>query len=78
MKLKAIERVLAVGLMVVWILMMMRAHTLNPEAFNEMEPLILMGSLAVLILVVLSLATKRPLLGEKKASEGIAPGSASK
>jgi hypothetical protein len=78
MKLKAIERVLAVGPMVVWVLMMMRAHTLNPDAFYEMEPLIIMGSLAVLILVVLSLATKRPLLGEKKTSDAITPGPTSK
>ncbi len=74
MKLKTIERLMAVLLLVVWILMIIRAHTLSPDAFYEMEPLILMGSLAVLIVVVLSLATRRALLGEKKASDEITPG----
>ena len=78
MKLKIIERLFAVLLLVVWILMILRAHTVNPVAFYEMEPVILMGSLAVLILVVLSLATRHPLLGEKKGSDGITSGPTSK
>ncbi len=66
MKPKTVERVLAVMLMVVWILMLLRAHAITPNEFYKMQSVTFVGDLAVLIVVVLSLTTKRPLLAEKE------------
>jgi hypothetical protein len=71
MKLKTIERSLAVLLLVVWVLLLMRAHTLNPNSFFGMEAIIILGSLAVLIVVIMSFATKHPLPVQKKAEETV-------
>lgn len=67
MKPKTIERLFAVLLLVVWILMLVRAHAIMPNEFYRMQSVIIWGDLAVLIVVVLSLTTKRPLLAEKES-----------
>jgi hypothetical protein len=69
MKPKTIERLFAVLLLVVWILMLVRAHAITPNEFYKMQPVIFWGDLAVLIVVVLSLTTKRPLLAEKESKD---------
>ncbi len=65
MKVKLLERVLSVLLLVVWVLLLLRAHALRPVAFYQLQPILYVGDIAVLIVVVMSLTTKRPLLGSK-------------
>ncbi len=74
MKSKTIERLFAVLLLVVWVLMLVRAHAITPNEFYKMQPVIFWGDLAVLIVVVLSLTTKRPLLAEKESSAKVESG----
>jgi uncharacterized membrane protein len=74
MKLKIIERVLAVLLAVVWILLLVRAHAVNPIAFYQMQPILYVGDVAVLVVLVMSLVTGRPLLGEREVEEKDLPG----
>ena len=69
MRLKRVERLLAVLLLVVWVLLLVRAHDLRPIAFYQMQPILYVGDLAVVVLVVLSLATKRALLSDKTEEE---------
>ncbi len=71
MKPKTIERLFAVLLLVVWILMIVRAHALIPNEFYKMQSVIFVGDLAVLIVAVLSLTTKRPLLAEKESKDEV-------
>ena len=66
MRLKTLERLLAILLLVAWVLLLVRAHDLRPIAFYQMQPVLYVGDLAVVILVVLSLTTKRTLLSEKR------------
>ena len=69
MKLKIFERVFAVLLLVVWVMLLVQEHALRPIAFYQMQPILYVGDIAVLVVVALSLTTKRPLLGEKKQGE---------
>ena len=71
---KTIERSLAVLLLIVWILMLLRAHAITPNEFYKMQSVTFVGDVAVLIVVVLSLTTKRPLLAEKEPKGEIESG----
>jgi hypothetical protein len=73
MRLKTLERLMAVLLLVAWVLLLVRAHDLRPIAFYQMQPVLYVGDLAVIILVVLSLTTKRTLLSEKREEEKEVP-----
>ncbi len=73
MKLKIVERLFAVLLLIVWILLLVRAHALRPIAFYQMQPILYVGDVAVLVLVIMSLTTKRPLLSEKSQAEKEVP-----
>lgn len=73
MRLKTLERLFAILLLVVWVLLLVRAHDLRPIAFYQMQPVLYIGDLAVVILVVLSLTTKRTLLSEKREEQKEVP-----
>ncbi len=73
MKLKILERVFSVALVGVWILLLLRAHALRPIAFYQMQPILYVGNVAVLLVAVLSLSTKRPLFSDKKTEEEVPP-----
>ncbi|HEY9167722.1 MAG TPA: hypothetical protein VIS48_16330 [Candidatus Kryptonia bacterium] len=73
MKLKILERVFSVALVGVWILLLLRAHALRPIAFYQMQPILYVGDVAVLLVAVLSLSTKRPLFSDKKTEEEVPP-----
>ncbi len=77
MKLKTIERLLSVLLLAVWILLLVRAHSIVPKnSFNDILSVVIVGSLAVLIVVVMSFIRKRPLLPEKESKVEAGPGPA--
>lgn len=78
MKLKKIERLLAVLLLVVWFLLLIRDANLNPMAFNQMGSLIILGSLAVVAVVVLSFATRRPMFTDEKEKDADVKGQSGK
>ena len=69
MRLKIVERLFAVLLLGVWILLLVRAHAVRPIAFYQMQPILYVGDIAVLVLVIMSLTTKRPLLSDKSQTE---------
>lgn len=73
MKAKVLERILSVLLLVVWVLLLLRAHALRPIAFYQLQPVLYVGDVAVLIVVVMSLTTRRPLLAEKKETQADVP-----
>ncbi|HUI30666.1 MAG TPA: hypothetical protein VLX91_10650 [Candidatus Acidoferrales bacterium] len=78
MSAKTVERLLAVLLLVVWVLLLVRARALNPAAFSEMQAIIILGSLAVLVVVVLSFAIKHRLPVQNKAKDNIVAESTNK